>query len=141
MAEDQSLPGSSIQTYHCLCSTLILATPYNLDQLPVRSSSSQDQAIICPLGSHSSSEVEATSKLHNVTADRQPLIVRREDGFEKRTLLRCTRCNLAVGYRVEGDSVNINEKAVFLLLGGLMSTEDMKAGKVPQQPAWGAQVS
>lgn len=147
MAEDKPPLGSSNHTYHCMCSTLILATPYDLSQLPIRDSSSQDQAIICPLGGHESDQAAgadgkiASSTLHNVTLDRKPLIIRREDGFEKRVSVRCTRCNLIIGYRVEGDAASAIDRNVFLLPGGLSSTEDMKAGKVPQQPAWAAQTA
>ncbi len=147
MAEEQSSLGFSAQTYHCICSTLIIATCYDLKQLPIRDSSSRDQAIICPLGNSefdqggSVDENPSKSTLHNVTADRKPLIIRREDGFEKRVSIRCTRCNLIIGYRVEGDVASANERTVFLLPGGLLRTEDMKAGKVPQQPAWEGQIS
>ena len=146
MADNESSPVSSLHTYHCLCSTLILATPYTLDQLPTRSSSSPDQAIICPLSSEVIDQAEkpgddrAGSTLHNVVRDRKPLIIRKEDGFEKRVILRCTRCNLVIGYRVEGDE-DTNERIAYLLPGGLSSTEEMKTGQVPQQPGWGTQAT
>lgn len=38
-----------IHTYHCLCSTLLLATPYHLSSLPTRAPPARDQARILPL--------------------------------------------------------------------------------------------
>lgn len=38
-----------IHTYHCLCSTLLLATPYLLSSLPTRAPPARDQARILPL--------------------------------------------------------------------------------------------
>lgn len=77
--------------------------------------------------------------------DKRPVMVRREDGFEKRVLWRCGRCRLVVGYlldevhyhttsttREEGDGGVGGEgriKVVYLLPGGLVSTEEMRAGK------------
>lgn len=141
MAEEAA---STITTWHCLCSALVLATPYELDQLPRRASPGQDHAIILPFaaeGSDPESSAVAIPKstLHNLTPDRKPLIVRREDGFEKRVPLHCTRCKLIVAYRVFDDSGKAPMSNIFLLPGGLMRTEDMKLGKVPQPPAWAAQ--
>jgi hypothetical protein len=146
MAEE-SMSDFAIETYHCVCSTLILATPYDLSQLPIRKAPAKDQATICALGSDKpeetspANEEHGTSTLHNTTFDRKPLIVRREDGFEKRLSLRCTRCNLVVGYTVDDESTSETSRVVFLLPGGLMKTEDMKKGKRPQQPAWAAQLT
>lgn len=38
-----------IHTYHCICSTLLLATPYIISHLPIRAHPSKDQARILPL--------------------------------------------------------------------------------------------
>ena len=138
---------SQIHTYHCICSTLVLATPYDLNQLPIRDSWSRDQAIICPLRDYDADQAGSVdgkpvrSMSHNVATDRKPVIIRREDGFEKRVPIRCTRCTLIIGYKVEGDAASANDGIIFLLPGGVLSTEDMKAGKVLQQPAWAAQTT
>ena len=101
--------GSQTHTYHCICSTLVLATPYDLNQLSTRDSSSRDQAIICPLRDYDADQAGSVdgklvrSMLQNVAMDRKPVIIRREDGFEKRVSIRCTRCTLIIGYKVEGD--------------------------------------
>jgi hypothetical protein len=145
MASETSLSDSNVYTYHCICSTLILATPYGLSNLPTRSSGSQDQAIILPLGRQDSEPnkesgvIYAKSVLYNVAADRKSLVVSREDGFEKRTPLRCTRCKLAVAYKVEDDFQQASLGVVFLLPGGLVTTDDMKERNTPLIPAWAAE--
>ncbi len=119
------------------------------------------------------------SLLLSTTLDRRPMIVRREDGFEKRWLWRCGRCRVVIGYQLDqihyttspetttgagktgavdsqdggvatdaagvGDnavsSVDVqggtgaegqkkeHDKIVYLLPGGLISTQDMTSGK------------
>ena len=139
-----------IHTYHCICSTLILATPYKISELP-RRESGQDQAIILPLGRPpvSSSSLttlaslqaaedgeeeevdkEGTTKgdgakdrdekrgrklgysiLLNTIQDRKPIVIRREDGFEKRWVRRCGRCRVGIGYVLStGDGVEKSEE-------------------------------
>lgn len=44
-----SPPPLPIHTYHCLCSTLVLATPYLLSLLPARGAPAKDRARILPL--------------------------------------------------------------------------------------------
>ena len=41
-----------------------------------------------------------------------------------------------VGYRVEGDEPREGPEVVFVLPGGLMGTEDMREGRIPEQPQW-----
>jgi len=74
--------------------------------------------------------------------DRRVTIVRREDGFEKRLLWRCSRCSVGVGYEIQSEGGGIEEgkgngkgkeaayigKIVYLLPGGIMSTEVMAKG-------------
>ena len=50
-----SLTIPKIHSYHCLCSTLVLATPYILSNLPRRLPPAKDQALILPLPPLSSS--------------------------------------------------------------------------------------
>ena len=64
------------------------------------------------------------------------MIVRREDGFEKRSVRRCGRCRLVVGYMLvggEGNAVGVGKgsgngvgKVVYLLPGGLVETGDVR---------------
>ena len=68
----------------------------------------------------------------STTIDRKPLIVRREDGFEKRWVWRCGRCRLGVGYSLgDGGVGEAGEKGkvVYLLPGGLVGTRDMREGR------------
>ncbi len=120
------------------------------------------------------------SLLLSTTLDRRPVIVRREDGFEKRWLWRCARCRVVVGYQLDSihftsstgsggsgtagdaggalrgnDEIGIkssnnakgneegkdregeagdqkqdkDKKLMYLLPGGLLSTQDMASGK------------
>lgn len=76
------------------------------------------------------------SILLSTKIDRKPVVVRREDGFEKRILMRCGRCRLVIGYRLDGEGQDgrkerERERVVYLLPGGLMETEDMVAGRAP----------
>lgn len=63
--------------------------------------------------------------------------MRREDGFEKRVLYRCSRCRLVVGYELQtqiqsqGDAMDLDKgkgregydgKVVYLLPAGIVST-------------------
>ena len=167
-----------IITYHCICSTLLLATTHNLSSLPRRAEPALDKAFILPLPPASRAVAETTegddteaenhdssdvgySLLVSTTQDRKPTIVRREDGFEKRILLRCGRCRLVVGYKLdpahfegavagtglrqaqedtELDSTTRDAdgeaNVVYLLPGGLASSEDLRSGKTPEVVEW-----
>lgn len=66
--------------------------------------------------------------------DEEAVVLKLEDGFEKRYAMRCGRCDLQVGYmldRASFDEASSGRKGdvVYLLPGGLMSTEEMKQGK------------
>lgn len=65
-------------------------------------------------------------------------MIRREDGFEKRMLLRCGRCKLVVGYTLDEAHFEVKgqERLVYLLPGGLISTADMAEGKKVEIPPW-----
>lgn len=149
-----------INTYHCICTTLLLATTHTLSSLPHRASPALDKAIILPLPPVPRNDVEEDndetassappqdvnvgySVLLSTTQDRKPVIIRRDDGFEKRTLLRCGRCRLVVGYKLDHGQVSAEEgdrekgaTVVFLLPGVLVSSEDMKMGKIPEEVEW-----
>lgn len=164
-----------INTYHCICSTLLLATTYKLHSLARRAGPALDQAYILPLppaaglGGETAEDEDAEpqtweradvgySLLLSTTQDRKPTVVRREDGFEKRILLRCGRCRLVVGYkfdpahfrRAEGGTVGgvVGEggqeaelgtgelEVAYLLPGGLVSSEELNTGKMPEVVEW-----
>ena len=151
-----------IHTYHCLCSTLLLATPYALSSLPRRAPPSLDHAYILPLPSLSSlpSSITNTTSTTNTAEDhanvinstndkqkanshdqidvlpslltpnlrpaRKLVVVRREDGFEKRKVLRCARCGIGVGYEILGEEKDGDKaRVLYLLEGCLVETEEM----------------
>jgi len=171
------MDAPKVYTYHCLCTSLLLASTHQLLSLPRRAPPAIDRAIILPLppaplpsetdadkmedsepntrtGATQSdvSELGYTSLL-SMTPDRRVTVIRREDGFEKRYLWRCGRCRLVVGYELDkehssgtakpsnagtanmegvlGSNNKISEtvKVIYLLPGGIMSTEVMAEGK------------
>lgn len=67
--------------------------------------------------------------------ERDAEIITSDDGFEKRYLQRCGRCNLVVGYQLDwqqfgaGERMGRREDVVFLLPGGFVKTADMIMGK------------
>ena len=145
---------TQIHTYHCTCTQLLLATPYELSNLPKRQAPGLDGARILPLGKPSANQedeqmlnpdafqgdhgsVEADndelgrvqySLLLNTTLDRRAVVVRREDGFEKRWIRRCARCRTGIGY-VLNESLGRGEGKglVYLLDDGLVNTNRIKA--------------
>ncbi|KAL2012510.1 hypothetical protein VTN00DRAFT_35 [Thermoascus crustaceus] len=185
-------PRLPIKTYHCrFCNHLLLASTRDVHSLPRRSSPASDGALILPLPpktpsttstlSDSESEPEPeglspsptrrkqgkrqehyTILLSTTLPDRKTTIVRREDGFEKRLLLRCGRCRVVVGYLLddihfprpvrevhdhdqEGDKGNEDDddeaKVAYLLPGALVQTEEMgdearKAGMDAEWRGW-----
>jgi hypothetical protein len=86
---------------------------------------------------------EGYTILLGMVPDKKITIVRREDGFEKRVLYRCSRCRLVVGYELQtqrqsGDAMELDGgekgkgreegyqgKVVYLLPAGILSTEVM----------------
>lgn len=133
---------SGPRSYHCICSTFTIATNYDLASLPARGDPGLDKAIILPVRNQDNPGDQHTV-LQNLIADRQPTVIRRDDGFEKRTLLRCQRCKLVIGYRLDkAQFKNADDQAqdvVYILPGAVSLTEDMMDGKAPVQPAWASQ--
>ena len=122
---------SKIYTYHCICWELVLATFVPLENLPKRKG---DGAAICkitdsdlPIPSGvvlSGTRIEANS----------PMILKLEDGFEKRYVLQCRRCDLQIGYYLDKSQFDEKEHGIraavmYILRGGLKSTDEMNAGK------------
>lgn len=75
--------------------------------------------------------------LSTTLPDRRPTLIRREDGFEKRLLLRCGRCRVGMGYFLDpvhfpdnygGEDWDGDAKVVYLLPGALMETGVMVQG-------------
>ena len=158
-APANSYPASAIHTYHCLCSTHLLTTPYILSELRQRAPPSLDHARILPfpsaslsiaseqanqylrdIGDEQQQQQQQTSQImpsllsSNIKPVKKPVVVQREDGWEKRRLWRCGRCGITVGYEIMRDEELAEDvtdggkaaeevgKVSFLLEGGLMET-------------------
>lgn len=170
--ESTASTGPDVHTYHCICSNLLFAAAQPLSSL-TRRSSGTDKAYILPLPELSRpTVVEADAgggggnvpgaaepqpasggyaRLVSTALDRKPLIVRSSDGFEKRYLQRCSRCNIVIAYQLdwsqfpspvptpEGGTTSTGhnshtgrrEDLVYLLPGGVLSTNEMIQGAVP----------
>lgn len=126
------MPGN---TYHCLCSELLLYTPHKLSDLPRRADPALDHALILPMKeslasgeSHGPGNSRASVFLAR-KADLKALVVRRSDGFEKRWLRKCTRCGLVVGYELtneaDGGAVEGSASILYLLDGALRPTKEL----------------
>lgn len=87
-----------------------------------------------PPASHAQDETEYAALL-GIAMDRDAVIIRGDQGFEKRYLQRCGRCNLTVGYQLDReqyqgiDGRGRREDVVYLLPGGLVTTKEMVDGK------------
>lgn len=145
-SEKISLQASNtVYTYHCLCSHLLLATTTPLPSLPTRAHSF-DKAHIMPLppppapsstrrASHAPTPTtDHYGLLLSTRQDRAAEIITSDEGFEKRYMQRCGRCNLVVGYQLDwqqfaSDRTGRREDHVFLLPGGFVKTSDMIVGK------------
>jgi hypothetical protein len=125
--------SNTVYTYHCLCSHLLLATTTPLPALPTRQNS-QDKAHIMTLPPPpSASKSTAGAHYGLLLSTRQECsaeIITSDDGFEKRYLQRCGRCNLAVGYQLDwqqfaAERTGRRDDVVFLLPGGFITTSEM----------------
>jgi len=155
-----------IRTQHCrFCNHLLLATTRTLTSLPRRTGETKDNAIILPLEAKSqitapsststdkpeSKTTHTTLLLSTTLPDRRATLIRREDGIEKRILLRCGRCRVVMGYYLDEvhwankgmsstnantdanaeDAENENETeaerppAVYILPGAVVETDEM----------------
>ncbi|ELR09226.1 hypothetical protein GMDG_03799 [Pseudogymnoascus destructans 20631-21] len=146
-----TMAAPQIHTYHCACTSLLLATTTPLPSLP-RRATSLDHSTILPLHSdaHPPSSLTPHTTLLSMTPDRRTTTIRREDGFEKRILWRCGRCRVVVGYEldpshfeapttagggeVQGESSVPREdggvpRVLYILPGWVQSTEHMASGK------------
>lgn len=126
------MPPPELHTYHCICNQLALATFGPLADTPTRS---RDASAICPLAPPTAGSAVLADTTH---VDAAPVVLKLADGFEKRYAVRCGRCELQIGYLLdwgsfgEGGSGSAGGRrgdVVFLLPGGLMGTEEMRAGR------------
>lgn len=125
-----------VHTYHCICSELVIALFSPLEKLSKRQS---DGSQICRMVSLDPVD-DGFILWTSVDVSEQPIVLKLEDGFEKRYAIRCKTCGLQFAYSLdwccfreeqgkkEGDSGS-RLNVVYLLAGGLMSTEDVKGGR------------
>lgn len=154
-ASEQAQPAPLLNLYHCLCTNLVLATTYNLSDLPQRAKPCLDAAYILPWpagGGHLDlDDLDANEDLparHDHTfvlsfRSGQPIMIRGEEGFEKRYPLCCDRCKLVVAYQLDHSQFSQETEQVtaagtrhdvlFVLPGGLVTTAEMKEGKLPSE--------
>jgi hypothetical protein len=122
---------SKIHTYHCICCELVLATFAPLPKLPKRKG---DGSMICKV-TNSDLPVPGGVVLSGSAFEKDsPMILKLKDGFEKRYPLQCRRCDLQIGYYLDKSQFGqkegeIRADVLYILPGGLLSTEEMKAGK------------
>lgn len=140
MARD-SVP---IKTYHCICFNLLIATTQALSQLSRRSPPVRDHAFILPvqkLGEDQKLSGTAPLGIYTsilgLTEDAKAIVVRRQDGFEKRICWRCNRCNVVVGYEIAShDDANSTSgdrgMVLYLLPNGLLESSILQQDKHPK---------
>lgn len=88
-----------------------------------------DRAWILPVP-----QATASTKLLG-TASTTAIIVQREDGYERRYVLDCSRCGLTLGYwldwaQFDGAKTGRREDVVYLLPKGLVGTDEMVQGNI-----------
>lgn len=123
----------AVSTYHCLCTELVLSTTIDLKDVPKRQS---DNSLICTT-TDGNSFTPGTSILETaITTDDNPVVLKLDDGFEKRYLVKCGRCGLTLGYQLdlsqfEGtkEKIGRREDVVYLLAGAVLGTQDVRTGR------------
>ncbi|KAL1976919.1 hypothetical protein VTN31DRAFT_3201 [Thermomyces dupontii] len=119
--------------------------------LPRRRSPGLDEAIIVPLKSTTRTTTTTTTTidddeegggegevdaggsqdsysilLSSCVRDKVPVVVRREDGFERRSCLRCGRCRVVMGYFLDHKGKGeVEEDVLYVLPGALVRTEEL----------------
>ncbi|KAL3428486.1 hypothetical protein PVAG01_01995 [Phlyctema vagabunda] len=142
-----TLAPPNIHTYHCLCTTLLLASTHDLAALPTRQT--LDKAIILPVAAlpghfqtsvreldedpDASEEAPSPSNtttelpqhgyttLHGLAPDNahaKAVTVRKDDGFERRVVWRCGRCRVVVGYEVVNQELDERVRREEVSAGG-----------------------
>jgi len=133
-AAENTMPDNppAVHTYHCICSEVAVATFSPLQRLEKRQS---DGAAICTVAASPIAPPASEAVLFNTAiTSKEAMVLKLEDGFEKRYAIRCSRCDLQFGYMLDHASFGegrsgIKSDAMYLLPGGLVSTEDLKEKK------------
>lgn len=156
---DVAKGSAKLQTYHCICTNLLLATTHNISELPQRSSPGLDHAYILPCPTvqreapslkqdDADGDLQATEPMGDgnstvfisLTPARK-VVIRRDDGFEKRHPLQCSRCNTTIGYHLDiaqtskqlGMQEGPMEDVLYVLPGSMVTTASMIAGQLPSE--------
>lgn len=124
----------SVSIYHCLCTELLLASSIPFQNVPKRQS---DKSLICTTTDGNAFSPDSTSILEKaITVETTPVVLKLEDGFEKRYLVRCGRCGVVVGYVLDlslfdetKGKVGVREGVVYVLEGAVVGTEMMRVGR------------
>ena len=69
-------------------------------------------------------------------SNEKAVVLKLDDGFEKRYAVRCGRCGLMLGYRLDRsqfeemkEKMGVREDVVYVLSGALLKTEEMEGGR------------
>lgn len=118
-----------MHSYHCHCTQLVLVSPTPLSDLKQRAAPGLDKAYILPLPS----DPDVVDSMLLTTTLAKPIIVKREDGFEKRWQQKCARCQLTFAYNLgasqfdaAASGVDRRTDVLYILPGALKSTEDLE---------------
>ena len=109
----------------------MIATFAPLQTLPTRKG---DDAVVCKVTNEGLPTAGAVVLAESSIHESRPFVLKLEDGFEKRYGAKCRRCDLLIGYWLDKSQFEATEHGarsdvIYLLPGGLMSTEEMKAGR------------
>ncbi|KAF2774478.1 hypothetical protein EJ03DRAFT_347077 [Teratosphaeria nubilosa] len=115
--------NAGYSTYHCLCSQLIIATLGPLNTLPTRER----------YGDHIAKDYALAPG--SVKVNDKAIILKLDDGYEKRYLASCRRCRSNLGYHMdleqfEGSNgkFGMEGDVLYVLPGSLMETTKMMDG-------------
>lgn len=128
------MASDGYSTYHCLCTNLLLATLGEVTEFPKRKG---DNSFICQMSEFQNG---GPQRFHTVLVgaevESEAMVVKLEDGFEKRFPLRCRRCGLMTGYQLDKAQYEETkahpgrrDDVVYLLPGGLQTTAEMSMGR------------
>ena len=74
--------------------------------------------------------------MRGLSVDDKAILLTLDDGFEKRYPVRCSRCGLMAGYHLDKSQFigtetkdGPNSEVLYILPGGLMTTDVMQSGK------------
>ncbi|KAL9527404.1 hypothetical protein SMMN14_08718, partial [Sphaerulina musiva] len=93
------MSSTHISTYHCICSEVLFASTRPLTEFATRQS---DSAAICTIINNSNNSSSNSNSNHKKEEDFPCLILKLDDGFEKRYPVQCPRCGVCFAYQLDG---------------------------------------